>query len=84
MTTSRYFGRYYNTSDNEARLVAERYATRSSPYFTHVVKERESFASLAFRYLNDERLYWYIADQNPQIKFADYLPVGALVRIPLQ
>jgi len=84
MTTSRYFGRYYSNEEGEARLIADRYFTRSSPYFTHVVQEKDTFASLAFQYLNDERLYWYIADQNPQIKFADYLPIGALVRIPLQ
>lgn len=83
MTTSRYFTKYYDT-DGEARLVADRYLTRSVPYFTHVVQEKDSFASLAFQYLNDERLYWYIADQNPQVKFADYLPVGTLIRIPLQ
>jgi len=84
MTTSRYFGRFYNTNEGEARLIADRYVTRSSPYFTHVAQEKDSFASLAFQYFNDERLYWYIADQNPQIRFADYIPVGSLVRIPLQ
>jgi hypothetical protein len=80
--SSRYTPAYYEHSDG-ARPIAERVITRSQPYVTHVVQAKESFASLASKYLNDERLYWYIADQNPQVKFPDYIPIGTLVRIPL-
>lgn len=82
--TSRYFNEYYNTNEDEARLVSERFVVRSVPYITHVVEAKESFESLANRYFGNEKLYWYIADQNPQIKFPDTIPVGTLVRIPIR
>lgn len=81
-TSSRYYATYYDNG-NEARAVSDRVITKSQPYVTHVVQAKESFASLAGKYLNDERLYWYIADQNPQIRFPDIIPVGTIVRIPL-
>jgi len=81
-TSSRYYTTYYE-NENEARAVADRVITKSQPYVTYVVQAKESFASLASKFLNDERLYWYIADQNPQIKFPDIIPAGTIVRIPL-
>jgi len=81
--SSRYFSEYYDDSNKEARAISTRILTKSQPYFTHVTEETESFSSLAAKYLNDEKLYWYIADQNPQIRFPDLIPVGTLVRIPL-
>lgn len=81
-SSSRYVPGFYDNG-NEARAVADRVITKSQPYITHVVQAKESFSSLAGKYLNDERLYWYIADQNPQIKFPDFIPIGTLVRIPL-
>jgi len=81
--SSRYFSTYYNDNNTEARAIAKRVTTKSQPYFTHVTESNESFASLAGKYLYNEKLYWYIADQNPQIRFPDLIPVGTLVRIPL-
>lgn len=82
-SSSRYNATYYNDNNEEARAISERLVTKSQPYFTHVTESNESFASLAGKYLNNEKLYWYIADQNPQIRFPDLIPVGTLVRIPL-
>lgn len=82
-SSSRYSATYYNDNNEEARAISERLVTKSQPYFTHVTESNESFASLAGKYLNNEKLYWYIADQNPQIRFPDLIPVGTLVRIPL-
>jgi hypothetical protein len=81
--SSRYTVTYYNDSNEEARAISERLITKSQPYITHVVNSNESFSTLAGKYLNNEKLYWYIADQNPQIKFPDLIPIGTLVRIPL-
>jgi len=81
-SSSRYSSTYYDNA-GEARAIAERVVTKSQPYITHVVQAKESFVSLAGKYLNDERLYWYIADQNPQVRFPDLIPIGTLVRIPL-
>jgi len=80
--SSRYFPAFY-TNDKESRTISERVSTKSQPYITHVVKDNESFSSLAAMYLNNEKLYWYIADQNPQVRFPDLIPAGTLVRIPL-
>ncbi len=81
--SSRYFATYYNDNNQEARTTSKRVITKSQPYFTHVTESNESFTTLAGKYLNNEKLYWYIADQNPQIRFPDLIPVGTLVRIPL-
>jgi len=81
--SSRYSSLFDNDKDNEARTIAERVITKSQPYFTHVTESNESFTSLAAKYLNNEKLYWYIADQNPQIRFPDLIPIGTIIRIPL-
>lgn len=73
----------YDTIEDGAREVAVRTSVNAKSYVTHVVRGKESFASLAQAYLNDERLYWYIADQNPQVKFPDLIPPGTVVRIPI-
>ena len=81
--SSRYFSSFDNDKSNEARTIAVRVLTKSQPYFTHVTKSNESFTSLSAKYLNNEKLYWYIADQNPQVRFPDLIPDGTIVRIPL-
>lgn len=83
LSSSRYVSTFDNDSNNEARTISQRVTTKSQPYVTHIVKSNESFSSLAGKYLNNERLFWYIADQNPQIRFPDLIPVGTIVRIPL-
>lgn len=82
-TSSRYILNYYNDNNEEARAISERLVTKSQPYLTHVTESNESFTTLAGKYLSNEKLYWYIADQNPQIRYPDLIPVGTLVRIPL-
>lgn len=81
-TSSRYVVSYDNHND-EARQISVRVNNSAKEYMTHVAQANESFSSLAQRYLNDEKLYWYIADQNPHIKYPDYITPGTLVRIPL-
>jgi len=83
LSSSRYLPTFDNDFNNEARSISQRMTTKSQPYITHVTKSNESFSSLAAEYLNNEKLYWYIADQNPQIRFPDLIPVGTLIRIPL-
>jgi len=83
LSSSRYLPTFDNDSNNEARSISQRVTTKSQPYITHVTESNESFSSLAAKYLNNQKLYWYIADQNPQIRFPDLIPVGTLIRIPL-
>lgn len=83
LSSSRYLPTFDNDFNNEARSISQRITTKSQPYITHVTQSNESFSSLAAKYLNNEKLYWYIADQNPQVRFPDLIPVGTLIRIPL-
>lgn len=81
-TSSRYVSSY-DTYNNQARSVAVRVATSSKSYITHVAQEKESFATLAKQYFNDDKMYWYIADQNPHVKYPDLIPPGTVIRIPI-
>jgi hypothetical protein len=77
------YNKKYDEKNNQAITISTRTDVINKQYFVHIAKQGDSFISLALRYLNNEHLYWYIADLNPQIKFPDLLPVGAQIRIPL-
>jgi hypothetical protein len=79
---SRYV-RKYDEKNNEAITISTRTSVINKQYFVHIVKQGDTLVSLANQYLNNDSLYWYIADFNPQISFADSLTVGSQVRIPL-
>lgn len=51
-------------------------------YTQYVVKDGESFESLAARLYNDGKRYWEIASINPQVEFPDFIPVGTVIRLP--
>jgi hypothetical protein len=81
-TTSRYF-KINEEKDNEVIVAAVRKTLLPSSYIIHVTNDGDSFASLASNYLGDERLFWIIADINPQVKFPDLITIGTSIRIPL-
>lgn len=49
-------------------------------YYTVTTGDRIDI--LAERFFGDAELWWVIADANPQHMFFDYLPDGAVLRIP--
>lgn len=53
-----------------------------SNYRLYVAIEGDSFDLLAFRLWNDPRLFWRIADMNPQVFFPGAIPAGTLIRLP--
>ena len=73
----------YDEKNNQAVVISTRTDVLNKQYFVHIVKQGDSLVSLANQYLHNDRLYWYIADLNPQITFPDSLTVGSQVRIPL-
>jgi nucleoid-associated protein YgaU len=73
----------YDTVDKQSRLVSVPVTTTTRSYFTRTTVQGDTFASLALEHLNDERLYWLIAEYNPQINFPDSINPGTVVRIPL-
>ena len=79
---SRYV-RKYDEKNNEAITISTRTSVINKQYFVHIVKQGDTLVSLANQYLNNDSLYRYIADLNPQITFPDSLTVGSQVRIPL-
>jgi hypothetical protein len=69
--------RYYNvpqsrhlTAAGEWPLSTElRFIARVQGQFLHTVKERERLDLLAYRYYNDPRKWWLVADANPELPF---------------
>lgn len=75
------------TSSSRYQLINNgRYAeprdTDAVAYTQYVVREGESFESLAARLYNDGKRYWEIARINPQVEFPDFIPVGTVIRLP--
>jgi hypothetical protein len=52
-------------------------------YDVYTSVQGDTFMKLSMRLLNDQSRYWEIADINPQVQWADEIPVGTLIRIPL-
>lgn len=48
----------------------------------HKVIDGDRFDNLAAAYFNDSRLWWKIADVNPEVFYPENLVSGTLVRIP--
>lgn len=53
-------------------------------YSLHRVVQGDTILNIAARLLNDDKLWWQIADINPQVKYPEDLVVGSLIRIPRQ
>ncbi len=52
-------------------------------YRLYTVVQGDSLDILAYRFYGDPRLYWMIANMNPQVHFPDGLPAGTVLRVPL-
>jgi nucleoid-associated protein YgaU len=66
---------------NNARL-ADRVPYRATKYTQYVSKQGDTFSLIAARVFNDSSRYWEIADINPQVEWADVIPVGTTLRLP--
>lgn len=51
-------------------------------YTSYLVRDGERIDQLAFRFLGVAKLWWMIADANPEIHDWLALPIGTLIRIP--
>lgn len=81
---SRYseFPYYYHTLDNKYIYGRTAYLDDSTIFTTHVVKEGESFDTLALHYYNNPTYYWIICSFNHiQDPYMELKP-GMLIKIP--
>jgi nucleoid-associated protein YgaU len=52
-------------------------------YQRYVVGAGEDYTDIATRLYDDPTQWWRIADVNPQYLYPDFLPTGAVIRLPL-
>lgn len=57
-------------------------AERTINYTSYLVRDGERIDQIAFRFLGMAKLWWMIADANPEIHDWLVLPIGTLLRIP--
>jgi hypothetical protein len=53
-----------------------------SNYRLYIAMQGDTFDLLAHRLWNDPRLFWRIADMNPQVFFPGDIPPGTVLRLP--
>lgn len=51
-------------------------------YSLHRVVQGDTILNIAARIPGDDRLWWQVADINPQVTYPEDLVVGDLIRIP--
>ena len=75
--------RYYETVDNSSTYIALPKERQETRYRSYITKEGDTFDILAAKVLSDPRMYWRVADLNPQLPFPDRIPAGTEIRLPL-
>lgn len=53
-------------------------------YRTYIASEHERYDQIAQNLFDDPQLWWVIADLNPEFPYPDELPVGTVLRIPVE
>lgn len=75
--------RYRYTTGQDVPYIAVRRDPTTPKYALYTAMEGDSFDSIAAKTLNNPERYWEIADINPHIPFPDFVPTGAVLRIPI-
>lgn len=77
----------YSSIDRYTTIEGGRFAERKPQeiirYNVYMSREGDTFERLAAIYLGNSRLYWQIADINPQIEWPDQIEAGTSIRIPV-
>lgn len=77
----------YLSTDRYALTDDKRYANRkpqqSTKFAVYTSRDGDTFDKLATRFLSDPNRYWEIADINPHVEWADQIPTGTSIRIPV-
>lgn len=81
---SRYNGRafYYNKKTKKDQLATSSWLKHTNDYSTYIVKEKDTYDSIALEYYNNPTYYWIICDFNrildplkkPEVGTTLYLP----------
>ncbi len=82
---SRYAGavqQLVNTDRGQVLTIYMQPPRTSFPYRLYQAVEGDTFDLLAWRLFSDPRLWWRIADLNPQVFYAGDIPPGTLLRMP--
>jgi nucleoid-associated protein YgaU len=72
--------RYILTDD---KRYADRKPQESTKFAVYTSRDGDTFDKLAIRFLGDYNRYWEIADINPHVEWADQIPTGTSLRIPV-
>lgn len=72
--------RYVISND---KTIAERKSEETLRYSVYMARDGDSFEKLAAMYLGNSRLYWQIADINPQVEWPDNIEAGTSIRLPI-
>lgn len=51
-------------------------------YIYHTMTQGDTLTQLAYYAYNDDTLWWYIANANPEVQYWDDVPAGTVIRIP--
>ena len=51
-------------------------------YIYYTITQGDTLPQLAYYAYNDDTLWWYIANANPEIQYWDDLPIGTIIRVP--
>lgn len=65
-----------------AVIVPSAQVSYSFNFIHHTVLLGERIESIAYQYYSDARLWWHIADANPEILWWDNLTPGTVLRVP--
>jgi nucleoid-associated protein YgaU len=78
--------RYYKqpVADSSGTYISVRKYNPGSNYYLYTTKTGDSFDLIASRIMNDPERYWEIADLNSHVPFPDEIPIGTVLRIPVQ
>lgn len=55
---------------------------RPKNYTYYTIQAGDRFEIIAFKTLGDPRLWWKIANANPEVFYPEQLQTGAVIRIP--
>lgn len=87
-TDSRYasgtLSKSINPTTNKYHLnVVRNFPSEGSRYYYYQWKEKDRADTVAFKTLGSSNYWWRIMDYNPEIIDPFNIPVGAVLRIPL-
>ena len=73
---------YYNTLDNKYQYSTTKNLNNDTEYRVHVVRPRETYDSIAFKYYSNPTYFWIICDFNRILNPFEHPKKGSILKIP--